>query len=169
MRFMALVLVACVACGDARAPVKVKMAESAEVRASTVGDSVTLTKAAALDRLAAHLAASAVTGESFEKRPGMEVVESRRVRDGSVEVHDAWMDVTYVQAGRATLLTDGHVTGAMTLTTPGEHRGGQISGGTPQVLGAGDVVVVPAGVPHQFRVAAGDSIRYLTVKVPKER
>jgi mannose-6-phosphate isomerase-like protein (cupin superfamily) len=135
--------------------------------AQTSRDSVSLTSALAIDRVAARLAASGETGQAFEKRSGMSVVESRRVRDGSVEVHDAWMDVTYVQSGRATLLTGGRVAGAMTVASAGEHRGGQILGGTARALAAGDVVVVPAGVPHQFRVATGDSIRYITVKVPK--
>src|SRR5438874_1974518 len=98
---------------------------------------VVLVKAASLDQLAARIAATGSTGDTFASRPGVNVVESRRVHDGSVEVHDAWMDVTYVQAGRAVLLTGGRVTGPMSLMSPGEHRGGQITGGAPQLLAAG--------------------------------
>jgi uncharacterized RmlC-like cupin family protein len=71
-----------------------------------------------------------------------------------------------VQAGRATLLVGGRVSGG-TLASPGEHRGGTIAGGTPHPLGAGDLLVVPAGIPHQFQVVRGDSVVYLTIKVQR--
>jgi uncharacterized RmlC-like cupin family protein len=30
---------------------------------------------------------------------------------------------------------------------------------------AGDLMIIPPGVPHQYHIAAGDSLRYLTIKV----
>ena len=53
------------------------------------------------------------------------------------------------------------------VTSPGEHRGGVIVGGSSRPVAAGDFFVIPAGVPHQYVLARGDSIRYLTVKVLK--
>ena len=81
-------------------------------------------------------------------------------------MHDEYTDVTVVQAGRATLLTGGRVEGGG-LTAPGEHRGGTIVGGTTQRIGAGDLITVPVGVPHQYQLAPGDTIRYLTIKVKR--
>jgi mannose-6-phosphate isomerase-like protein (cupin superfamily) len=92
------------------------------------------------------------------------VIALRRTGDGEAEVHADWDDVMMIQAGTATLLSGGEVNGAR-QTAPGELRGGRIGGGTCRTLAAGDVVTVPAGVPHQMLVAAGESITYLVVKV----
>ena len=86
--------------------------------------------------------------------------------DGGRESHDRWADVTFVQAGRGALFSGGRVLGG-SVSAPGEHRGGMIVGGTRQQVGAGDLFVVPAGVPHQFLIARGESLRYVTVKVAR--
>ena len=72
--------------------------------------------------------------------------------------------MTVVQAGRGTLLSGGRVEGSH-LETAGEHRGGTITGGSSRPVGAGDLMIIPAGVPHQYMIGPGDSLRYLTVKV----
>jgi mannose-6-phosphate isomerase-like protein (cupin superfamily) len=92
------------------------------------------------------------------------VIALRRTGDGEAEVHAEWDDVMMVQEGGATLLSGGEVSGAR-QTAPGELRGGRIAGGTRRALTAGDVVTVPAGVPHQMLVGPGGSITYLVVKV----
>jgi mannose-6-phosphate isomerase-like protein (cupin superfamily) len=92
------------------------------------------------------------------------VIALRRTADGEAEVHAEWDDVMMIQEGTATLLSGGDVSGAR-QTAPGELRGGRIDGGTRRRVAAGDVVTVPAGVPHQMLVGAGESITYLVVKV----
>jgi mannose-6-phosphate isomerase-like protein (cupin superfamily) len=92
------------------------------------------------------------------------VIALRRTGDGEAEVHADWDDVMMIQGGTATLLSGGEVAGAR-QTAPGELRGGRITGGARRTLAAGDVVTVPAGVPHQMLVGAGESITYLVVKV----
>jgi mannose-6-phosphate isomerase-like protein (cupin superfamily) len=92
------------------------------------------------------------------------VIALRRTGDGEAEVHAGWDDVMMIQDGTATLLSGGEVTGGR-QTAPGELRGGRITGGTRRTLAAGDVVTVPAGVPHQMLVGADESITYLVVKV----
>lgn len=118
-----------------------------------------------LGAVAATLANGSTTARSIFNHGSYWAVQARRVADGVPEVHDHWEDVAIVQAGRATLLAGGRVEGSR-LQSPGEHRGGRIIGGTRHPIAAGDVVVVPVGVPHQYEVARGDSIRYLTVKAP---
>jgi mannose-6-phosphate isomerase-like protein (cupin superfamily) len=173
MRASLLVLVLALACGDAHgaAPAatrhRVDAEATGEVQAAVVDDAITLVKGTEVERITAMLASGTKTGDIFLTRPGVQLVESRRVHDGSVEVHEEWADVTYVQAGHATIVTGGDVRGAAALPARGEHRGGEIVGGTSHEVGPGDVLLVPAGVPHQFRVAADDSIRYLTIKVPR--
>jgi mannose-6-phosphate isomerase-like protein (cupin superfamily) len=88
----------------------------------------------------------------------------RRTANGEPEVHEAWDDVMMVQAGSGTLLVGGELRGART-TAPGELRGGEIRGGARQPLAAGDMMIVPAGIPHQVEIVPGGSITYLVVKV----
>lgn len=97
---------------------------------------------------------------------GYTVIALRRTADGEAEIHSEWDDVILVQGGTATLLHGGSVDGDRE-TAPGERRGGTIGGGTRQALAPGDVVLVPAGTPHQVLVPAGGAIRYLVVKVPR--
>ncbi|MFL5540376.1 MAG: hypothetical protein ACJ8J0_15400 [Longimicrobiaceae bacterium] len=88
----------------------------------------------------------------------------RRTATGEPELHEAWDDVMMVQAGSGTLLVGGELQGART-SAPGELRGGEIRGGARQPLAAGDMMIVPAGTPHQVELAPGASITYLVVKV----
>lgn len=88
----------------------------------------------------------------------------RRTASGEPELHEEWADVMMVQAGSATLLVGGELRGART-SAPGELRGGEIRGGERQPLAAGDMMIVPAGTPHQVELAPGTSITYLVVKV----
>lgn len=125
---------------------------------------IELYDAARLDAVSAALARAGSTGRTIGGHPTFHYVQSRRTTTGSAEVHARWADVTLVQAGRASLLSGGTVQGGAS-TGAGERRGGTIAGGSTQRIAAGDLFVVPAGVPHQFLVARGDSIRYLTIKV----
>lgn len=120
--------------------------------------------AATLARAADALAGGARTGRTLRSAGGFQYIVMRRLTSGGPEVHDRWADVTFVQAGHGSLLSGGRVSGG-TVSAPGEHRGGTIVGGAERTLGPGDLLVIPAGVPHEYRVASGDSLRYITVKV----
>jgi mannose-6-phosphate isomerase-like protein (cupin superfamily) len=89
---------------------------------------------------------------------------TRRDSAGGEESHDAWADVFVVQSGSAQLLSGGTAEGAREAT-PGEWRGGTIRGGTTRRLHTGDVVVIPAGVPHQMLLRPGERIAYLAFKI----
>ena len=130
------------------------------------GLGVTLYSGDTLRNIANEISKGSSTADVFLNRPGLQAVEARRVVNGSPEVHADWADATLVQAGRATLLSGGTVHGGQ-LRSPGELRGGSIAGGQTRKVAAGDFFVVPPGVPHQYLVAKGDSIRYLTIKVPR--
>jgi mannose-6-phosphate isomerase-like protein (cupin superfamily) len=134
----------------------------------TGGTAVDFYTAAQLSRAAAEIARGTSTASVLARRPDRSYVEARRVANGVPEVHDDFSDVTFVQAGRATLQTGAAVRGAH-VESPGEHRGGTIAGGSRRAIAAGDFFVIPAGTPHQYEVAAGDSVRYLTVKLRKPR
>ena len=120
--------------------------------------------AALLAHVGDSLSRGSTTGHTLGAHPDYQYLQIRRNRSGVPEVHDRWTDVTVVQAGRGTLLSGGRVSGSR-VESSGEHRGGTIAGGTSRPVAAGDLMVIPAGVPHQYTIAAGDSLRYLTVKV----
>jgi len=71
-------------------------------------------------------------------------------------------DVFYVVSGHATFVTGGEMVDPHT-TAPNEIRGTSIRNGTTQKLSAGDVVVVPSGVPHWFQTVA-EPFDYFVVK-----
>lgn len=89
----------------------------------------------------------------------------RRDQTGEVEVHAGLDDLMMIESGSATLLVGGTVSGGR-QTAPGEQRGGSIDGGATQPLAPGDVMVIPAGVPHQVVVPPGGSVTYVVVKIP---
>jgi len=86
-----------------------------------------------------------------------------RGKNGEVELHDHWNDNIVVQQGEATLTYGGKMTGGREIE-PGNWRGMAITGGESMTLHAGDVVVIPSGLPHLFSVEKGKSIRYLVFK-----
>jgi glc operon protein GlcG len=110
---------------------------------------------------------------AFEK--GMPLMEtdtykvhaSRRDRDGQAEVHFRDTDIVYVLDGTATIVTGGQVVNGKT-TAAEELRGDTITGGETRALGAGDVVIVPNGVPHLFKNVKAPFLYYV-VKVTAPR
>ncbi len=75
----------------------------------------------------------------------------RREGDGEAEVHDTQVDVIFVTSGEGTLIIGGTVVDPRT-TAPGEIRGTSIKGGISRKMAPGDVIHIPAKVPHQMLV-----------------
>jgi uncharacterized protein GlcG (DUF336 family) len=88
---------------------------------------------------------------------------SHREADGIAEIHTLDTDIIYILEGAATLVTGGSVPEAR-ATEPNEFRGPAIAGGDSRRVGGGDVIVVPAGVPHMFTDVRGP-LNYYVVKV----
>ncbi len=89
---------------------------------------------------------------------------THRDSSGTVEVHRDRTDVFVVEAGSAALLTGGVAEGAAE-SSPGEWRGGSVRGATRAAIHVGDIVVIPAGTPHQMVLGPGERISYIAVKV----
>ena len=79
------------------------------------------------------------------------------------EVHANEADLFYVIEGRATQVLGGSVIGGK-QTAPGQIRGAKTEGGQTYQLGKGDVMWVPAGMPHWFPEIP-EALSYLLVKV----
>jgi quercetin dioxygenase-like cupin family protein len=90
---------------------------------------------------------------------------SHRDKAGQVEVHDKETDVIYMIDGEATFVTGGTMIGGK-MTKAGQSLGTDIQGGDTHHLSKGDVIVVPAGVPHWFKEVPS-SVSYYVVKVLK--
>ncbi len=80
-----------------------------------------------------------------------------------VEIHANEADLFYVIEGQSTQVLGGTVIGGKE-TGPGQIRGSRIDGGTTYQLGKGDVMWVPAGMPHWFPEMP-EALSYLLVKV----
>ncbi|HEX3701113.1 MAG TPA: hypothetical protein VHV27_10610 [Phenylobacterium sp.] len=93
------------------------------------------------------------------------VIMVRRDRTGEVELHMAQNDVFVAHDGRATVVIGDKVTGNRQVS-PGEWRGGKIIGGKSHELAPGDMLWIPAGLPHQVIVPAHASFNYLAMKFP---
>ncbi len=102
--------------------------------------------------------------ETLETYPHHYTMLAFRSHSGGGELHQNFADVFYILDGHAMVVTGGEVVGAK-LTGPGETHGDSVQGGTQQELKAGDVVHIPAGMPHQVLVSKGESVTYFVVKV----
>jgi glc operon protein GlcG len=85
---------------------------------------------------------------------------SRREKPGMAEIHTKDADIVYILDGTATLITGGTAVDAK-VTEPDELRGSSISGGESHPLKKGDVIIVPAGVPHWFREVSNPFLYYV--------
>jgi len=104
-------------------------------------------------------------GGSLVTASDLTVSGNHRTGPGQVEVHAKETDVLYMVEGDATFVTGGTMVGGR-QTAPGQMRGTDVQGGQTQHLKKGDVVVIPAGIPHWFKDVS-PTVSYLTVKVLK--
>jgi quercetin dioxygenase-like cupin family protein len=91
------------------------------------------------------------------------ILAARREKPGQAEVHTKDTDVFYILEGEATLFTGGTVVESQE-TSPEEIRGASIQGGQTRRLVKGDVIVIPAGVPHWMSEVTNPFL-YFVVKV----
>ena len=91
---------------------------------------------------------------------------AHRTAAGQVEVHDKETDILYVMDGEATFVTGGTMVGGK-MSKAGQWLGTDITGGQSHHLVKGDVITIPAGMPHWFK-AVPKSVSYFVVKVLKD-
>ena len=89
---------------------------------------------------------------------------AHREADGQVELHETQADLFVVQSGSATLIVGGTLLDGETVA-PHERRNGTIQGGTRHKLSAGDIVRIPANVPHQLLLDGGREFNYFVAKI----
>ena len=106
--------------------------------------------------------------ETLEKYPHHYTMLAFRQSSGGGELHQNFADIFFILDGHATVVTGGALVDERT-TAPGEIRGKSVDGGSRQDVKAGDVVHIPAGLPHQTLVSPGNSVTYFVVKVEESR
>ena len=89
-----------------------------------------------------------------------------RDADGLPEEHDKIVDVVMVHSGEATLMLGGTMSGKKGSAATGEYLGASLTGGETHPLAPGDIVHIPAGIPHSFLVPSGKHITYVLLKFP---
>ncbi|HUC54597.1 MAG TPA: cupin domain-containing protein [Candidatus Cybelea sp.] len=125
---------------------------------------------ASLERTAQALAREAAADphhpavKQLSDYPNESFLLVHREADGQPEWHETQVDVFFVQSGSASLLVGGKLLNGETVA-PHEKRNGTIQGGTRQKLSAGDVVRIPAGMPHQFLLEGARDFTYFVIKV----
>ncbi len=87
---------------------------------------------------------------------------AHREKSGVVENHLTRTIVMIVQSGEATLVVGTDVVDAKS-SAPGEIRGTSIRNGTASKVSSGDIINMPAGLPHQFILEPGHQITYIDV------
>jgi mannose-6-phosphate isomerase-like protein (cupin superfamily) len=117
--------------------------------------------------LATHVADDHSSRETLADYGGHRFRMLYRDADGNPEQHDVIIDIVYVQSGEGTLVLGGTMVGQRS-TTPGEYVGTRLDGGERHPLGAGDIVHIPAGIPHSFLVPGGKHITYVLLKIPAD-
>jgi mannose-6-phosphate isomerase-like protein (cupin superfamily) len=89
-----------------------------------------------------------------------------RDADGFPELHDKIVDVVMVHSGEGALMLGGTMSGKKGNAETGEYMGTSLTGGQLYPIKAGDILHIPAGIPHSFHVAAGKHITYVLLKFP---
>lgn len=105
--------------------------------------------------------------EQLTDRGNFKFMVVRRDEPGEIEVHSQWNDVFIALAGEATIQYGGTLSGGRE-SSPGERRGGTIVGGSSQKISAGEMAIIPAGMPHQTIPPPNASFTYMVIKVERK-
>jgi mannose-6-phosphate isomerase-like protein (cupin superfamily) len=89
----------------------------------------------------------------------------RRTVASEVEEHSRWDDLVVVQGGRGAIDLGRGATKGARFVAPGELRGGELLRPGRVELRPGDVVRIPAGVPHSFVPLSQEPWELLLIKV----
>ena len=136
--------------------------------ATITGDKATVIPAAdvtaAVTQLVPQAQSTGSSGFTLATTGNLALKLSVRTASGGAEIHAHFDDLMIVQRGTATLITGGTVIGG-TTGADGETHGSGIEGGVSKTIGVGDVVIVPAGQPHQLLIPPGVVYAAMVAKI----
>jgi mannose-6-phosphate isomerase-like protein (cupin superfamily) len=93
-----------------------------------------------------------------------------RNANGAPEQHSKLVDLWVVVSGEGTLVVGGKIINPRQMGNngPNELTGDAIEGGERHAVAAGDVLHIPAQIPHAILVPAGKEITYMRVAIPAQ-
>jgi mannose-6-phosphate isomerase-like protein (cupin superfamily) len=97
--------------------------------------------------------------------PYLANLEYRAIAGAPASIHDKEDELMYVIDGAGTLTMGGALVNG-TRTNPTNQSGSSIQGGTSTHITIGEVIMVPAGVPHQIAPDSGSAMVVMTFHVP---
>jgi len=140
----------------------------AAAAATLTGDKAEVIPAADLQAQLAQLAPQAKTagssGSTLASYKNLALKLSVRTASGGAEIHAHYDDLMIVQQGSATLITGGTIVDAK-ADKDGETKGTRIESGKTQTIAPGDVIIVPAGLPHQLLIPPGTLYSAMVAKI----
>ncbi len=114
--------------------------------------------------LAAKLSPEGLASQKLADMGNYNFAMVLRRQSGTPEVHQKATDIFVIEHGEADVATGGELVNPGTVA-PGEIRGTAIEKGSEHHVTAGDVLTIPAGMPHQMKVAQGKEVLYMAIKV----
>ena len=151
--------------GMVTAPGRVSLAQDAGSGATATPDVYSQDDLMGMEKkLKEKTDASGLATQTIKKYSTDYAMLAFRSQSGKAELHEKFADFYVVVAGNATLVSGGKMVNGAT-TAPGEVRGDSIQGGEDTKLKKGDIVHIPANIPHQLTLAKGDTFQYFIVKV----
>jgi mannose-6-phosphate isomerase-like protein (cupin superfamily) len=152
MKFLIAIAVASfsIAC-SAQAPPKVEVFSSTQIHSQ-------------LQQFAAQAKTKGSGGSTIGDYGSHKFMLSERTANGGAEIHAHFDDVMFVLDGKATLVTGGEVIDPHSHSD-GETSGSGIRNGVTQSVGPGDVIHIPAGIPHQLLIAPGVTYSAFVIKI----
>jgi mannose-6-phosphate isomerase-like protein (cupin superfamily) len=86
-----------------------------------------------------------------------------RISTGESEIHTNQNDVMTILEGSATLITGGKLTGERKISDT-EIRGESLTGTGKRPVKVGDIILIPAKLPHQLVLKPGEHLTYTVFK-----
>lgn len=115
--------------------------------------------------------ATGMAGGGLGSLAGYQAIVVRRDRTGEAESHEKFADVMIVTDGEAVLKIGGQVVETRP-NAAGEIRGKALADGATKVsekkISPGDIIHLPAGLPHWVVVPDGKQITYFLLKLDKK-
>lgn len=96
--------------------------------------------------------------------PNFNALVFHREGSGQSEIHEKMADFVFIRSGQGAIMVGGISKNAKP-TVPGETRGEGVEGGVKYKMGPGDVLYIPAGVPHQMIVEKGKEFNAMIIKI----
>jgi mannose-6-phosphate isomerase-like protein (cupin superfamily) len=92
----------------------------------------------------------------------------RRTTSSKPEVHARWDDLVIVRSGTGAIEMGDSLVGSR-YRAPGERIGGRLTSSYQIVVHPGDIVRIPAAVPHAFVVSGTEALEYLVIKQRRQK